>query len=132
MNNNKPQVMVWWALWAAFQTGIFFIYHFLRTPAEPAPDPSPVWLAGAVPFLLSVVVRWAVLPRVSNAQLAFQLFVAGIALAETSCFMGLFIFPAHRAPLFYLSAAGIFQFLPTFASRFCASATQPQQNSPQP
>jgi hypothetical protein len=120
MNNNKPQVMVWWALWAAFQTGIFLIYHFIRTPGEPPPDPSPVWLAGAVPFLLSVALRWLILPRVTNVQLALPVFVGGIALAEASCFLGLFIFPAHRAQLFYLSAVGIFQYIPTFASRFCS------------
>jgi hypothetical protein len=124
MDNNKPQVVVWWAMWAAFQAGIFFIYYFLRTPGELAPDSSPVWLAGAVPFLLSVVVRWAVLPRAANARLALPLFVVGIALAEASCFLGLFIFPAHRASLFYLSAAGIFQFIPTFASRVRSGALQ--------
>jgi hypothetical protein len=120
MNGTKAQLLVWWVLWASFQAGIFLIYHFIRTPDQPAPDPTPVWLAGAGPFVLSVAMRWLVLPRVASVQLAFPLFIVGISLAEATCFLGLFIFPAHRTQLFCLSAAGIFQFVPTFAARFFA------------
>ena len=48
------------------------------------------------------------------------MFVAGIAFAEASCFLGLFIFPAHQKELFILSALGILQFIPFFARRFYA------------
>jgi hypothetical protein len=119
-NQAKQPLIVWWILWAAFQIGIFFIYYFLRTPGEQAPSgvQSAVWLAGAVPMALSAVVRWFVLPRVQSGQRAFPLFIVGIALAEATCFMGLFIFPAHKQELFMISAAGIFQFIPFYASRY--------------
>jgi hypothetical protein len=119
-NQAKQPLIVWWILWAAFQSGIFFIYYYLRTPGGRGPSgaESAVWLAGAVPMFLSLVVRWVVLPRVQNGQIAFPLFIIGIALAEATCFMGLFIFPAQRLALFILSAAGIFQFIPIYAGRY--------------
>lgn len=71
-----------------------------------------------MPVVLSVVVRWLVLPRAVIPQLALPLFIVGIALAEATCFFGLFIFPEHKQALVLTSALGIFQFIPLFARRF--------------
>ena len=120
-NEAKQRLTVWWILWAAFQIGIFVIYHFLsRTSAQPQPPSaaSATWLAGFAPFFVSTIIRWGVLPRVARAQAAFPLFIIGIAMAEASCFLGLFIFPAHQQELFMLSVLGIFQFVPCFARRY--------------
>lgn len=70
------------------------------------------------PVFFSMVVRWIVLPRINQAQMGLAAFVIGIAFAESTCFMGLFIFPAHRSDLFILSMLGIIQFMPYFAGRF--------------
>jgi hypothetical protein len=120
-NQAKQQLLVWWVLWVAFLSGIFMIYHFLGStaaPSAPASSNSSTWLAGGVPFVISMIIRWGVLPRAWNAQTALALFVAGIAMAEMTCFLGLFLFPAHKQELFLVSVLGIFQFIPTFASRY--------------
>ncbi len=119
-NRAKQQLVVWWAIWGAFQAGIFAVYFLLTNHAHPAtatPD-SHLWLIGIIPLALSAVLRWGILPLMPNSQTALVVFLVGIALAETCCFLGIFIFPAHRLELFILSVIGIFQFIPLFASRF--------------
>ena len=120
-NEAKQRLTVWWILWATFQTGIFFIYHFLGSTAQrpqPTTAASTAWLVGVAPVALSAILRWLVLPRVQSAQAALPLFILGIVMAEATCFLGLFIFPAHKQELLILSAVGIFQFIPLFARRY--------------
>lgn len=120
-NESKQQWIVWWVLWAAILTGMFVIYHFLGGTAAPSRSPSLdslSWLAGLAPFVISSIIRWVVLPRIRNAQAALVLFIFGLAMSEATCFLGLFIFPAHKQALFALSVLGILQFVPSFARRF--------------
>src|SRR6478609_12061205 len=102
----NPQLLVWWTLWAAFQVGIFMIYFFLGkfSSGGAASAESITWLAAIAPVLFSAVIRWVILPRVAAATAALPLFIAGIALAEVTCFLGIFIFPPHKLELFILSA----------------------------
>jgi hypothetical protein len=121
MNNRpNPQLLVWWVLWAAFQVGIVFIYYFLGQSATQSQtnSDSSAWLAGLVPLAVSAAIRWLVLPRMNTAQPAFVTAIMGIALAEVCCFLGLFIFPAHKLELFVTSFIGILQFIPIYAARF--------------
>jgi hypothetical protein len=123
-NENKRQLVVWWFLWAALLSGIFTIYGFLGGSSGrsvPLPADSPLWLAGVAPFVASVIVRWVVLPRMPSAPKALPVFVVGMAIAESSCFLGLFLFPAHKLELFALSVVGILQFAPHFARRYFSS-----------
>ncbi|MDD5349562.1 MAG: hypothetical protein PHQ12_05065 [Chthoniobacteraceae bacterium] len=120
---SPPQpLLVWWVVWAAFFTGLCQIYYFLgvAAPAHPAYGPANalVAAAGLLPVAASIVIRWAVLPRLSDSRKAFVFFVVGIALAEASCFLGLFVFPAFKTPLFAFSLLGIAQFIPFFARRY--------------
>lgn len=115
-------MMVWWILWAAFQSGIVILYHNLSTAATGQPQSeslsSSVWYAALVPAAISAVIRWLVLPRIRIAQTALVVFIIGIATAEMTCFLGLFIFPAHQQELFQVSLLGIFQFLPYYVRRY--------------
>jgi len=119
---SSPQ-MVWWVLWIAFMVGIFQIYYFLGIVGgahhvpKPAPDPFIAAL-GLIPVGLSVLIRWGALPRIQNAQTALAFFVVGIAFAEASCFIGLFVFPAFKEAFFIFSVLGIAQFIPFFARRY--------------
>ena len=124
-DNRKAQLLVWWMLWLAFQTGGFFFYQFLGgsgSPATAEDSGSSLWAMGFVPFAASAIVRWIILPRLRSATTSLPLFVVGIALAETCCFLGLFIFPAHKQELFVLSVVGIAQFVPIFAGRYFSDA----------
>jgi hypothetical protein len=117
----KAQMTVWWVLWAAFQVGIFIIFHSLNATIQQSQTQlvaSSAWLAGLAPLTVSILIRWLVLPRIQNAQSALTLFVVGIATAESTCFLGLYIFPVHKQELFIASVLGIFQFIPYFAGRY--------------
>jgi hypothetical protein len=70
------------------------------------------------PFVISVLIRFLVMPRLKSIASALPVFIVGIAMAEMSCFLGLFIFPSHQRDLFILSAVGIFQFIPIYAQRY--------------
>lgn len=121
---RNPQLVVWWSMWAAFLFAIVCYYQFLGTaPAQSAPpgSNSSAWLASLAPLLLSVIIRWLVLPRISTARPALALFVIGIAFAEMCCFLGLFIFPAHKEALSVMSFIAVFQFMPFFASRYAGT-----------
>ncbi len=127
----KTGLVVWWVLWASFLVGIFAIFHFVSrsTSSSPAAGPrSAAWLVALLPIAASGIVRWVILPRVTTAQTAWPLFILGIAFAESTTFFGLFLFPAHRQGLFIISALGIAQFVPIFASRFYSG---PGQKPPQ-
>jgi hypothetical protein len=120
---EKQQLMVWWVLWAAFQGGIFMIYHFVGHP-DPAPSAAPEtgpWLAAIAPFAVSVLIRFLVMPRLKSIAVALPVFIVGIAMAEFSCFLGIFIFPSHQRDLFILSVIGIFQFIPIYARSYLKS-----------
>lgn len=123
-NENKQQLAVWWVLWAALLSGVFMIYRLIGgssgQPEQTQAD-SPLWLAGVAPFVVSVIARWVVLPRMPSAPKALPVFVIGMAIAESSCFLGLFLFPAHKLELFVLSVVGILQFAPHFARRYFSS-----------
>ncbi len=127
-NEAKQPLAIWWVSWAAFLGGVFAIYHFLDNaaaqPQAPSGD-SPIWLAGLAPFVVSTIIRWLVLPRARSVQAAFPLFILGIASAEAMCFLGLFIFPAHKQGLFVLSVLGMLQFVPYFARRYFTRDGQP-------
>lgn len=117
-------------MWAAFQGGIFILYHFLSNPTQlhkVVVSDFPMWGFGLAAFVISVIVRWIVLPRLQNAQLAFQAFVVGIAFAEATCFIGLFLSPAYKLELFTLSVLGIFQFIPFYARRFSAAGAKSRE-----
>ena len=108
---------MWWVVWAALMISVCINYIFLAR-TSPTGATSPGWPAALVPFFLGTVVRWAVLPRMENPQRAWAIFLVGMALEESLCFLGLFIFPARQLELAILSEIGMVQFIPVFAKRF--------------
>lgn len=102
-----------------FQIGIVVIYVFLHKPVPSFSANEPTfWQLGLLPALISGAIRWSLLPAFKSAEKALPFFIMGIALAEMSCFLGIFIFPSHQAQLFVASFVGIFQFIPTYFSRY--------------
>ena len=119
----KQQIFVMWILWASFLVGIFFFQAFLVPSGRnslPPGDAFP-WPIALVPFAVSAVVRWVVLPRVRHPQQGLVCMILGIAFAEATCFFGIFLVPSHQKALFFLSLLGVFQFIPVYARRFFRS-----------
>ncbi|MEA3208021.1 MAG: hypothetical protein QOE70_1078 [Chthoniobacter sp.] len=125
----QQERLVWWILWASFQIGIVFIYVFIgKTGSSTAANEPTFWPVGLFPVLISGVIRWSFLPTLKEGAKALPFFILGIALAEASCFLGIFIFPSHQTHLFVASALGIFQFIPFYFDRYFGSNSgQPDQ-----
>lgn len=111
--------MTWWAVWLAMQSGLFVFYFVLGNQPANAASANPAMLAvGVMQVLGSAIVRWGLLPRLTEAPKAFPLFVVGLALAEGACFSGIFLAPAYKQELFIASILGVGQFVPFFAAKF--------------
>lgn len=121
--SSPPQRMVWWALWAAFQLGIVVIYFFIGgSRTTPETEVSNYWVLGLLPALISGALRWSVLPMFTDATKAFPILLVGLALAEVTAFLGMFLFPAQQALLFGASVVGILQFIPVYFNRYFEAA----------
>jgi hypothetical protein len=121
---DRAQLFVWWIIWGAILSALIVIYLFLgRRPVEPAavgkvfPD-----LAGLIPLFVSIVIRWLVLPRYTDATRALPLFVVGLALAEACGILGIFLGGPYRDDLFVLGVLGVLQFAPLFVGKMTRPA----------
>ena len=119
------QKLVMWVLWGAFLVGVCVQYHFLHNTKPPAADVSKVWLAALAPVMISIVIRWNFLPRVTAPQPALVLMILGVALAESAMFIGMFVFPTHQFELFAAAFLGILQHAPVYAGQLFPPPPQP-------
>jgi hypothetical protein len=118
------QLMVPWVLWGAFMVGVMLMFHFLHNPKAPAADGSQQWLVALVPLLISLVIRWNVIPRVTAVTSGLVAMIVGIATAEMVLFLGIFIFPAHQFTLFLAALFGIAQHAPVYMAKLLDQPTQ--------
>jgi hypothetical protein len=72
-------------------------------------------LIGFVPLFVSIVIRWLVLPRATDPNRAFILFIGGVALAEACGLLGMFAGGPYRDSLFVLGVLGVTQYVPFYA-----------------
>lgn len=118
---------VWWILWAALLTGFVQVCYYALSVRRPPPPPLVAILAVLVAaglLLVSVAIRWLLLPRIPRAGVAFVFFLVGQALAEGCGYVGLFFGGAHGDVLVVGGALGLLQYAPLFLrkSRFRGAA----------
>ncbi len=119
--NKQPPLIIWWVLWGAMLCGVCAIYFTMShsvSANEKASMNSAFWMVAMIPFVISSILRWLVLTQIKTGQTALPFFIVGMALAESTCMMGLFVFSAHSTALFALSVLGIAQYVPYFAGSF--------------
>jgi hypothetical protein len=121
----RGRILVWWMIWFSLITGLCIIYYFLAQPiTSDAQATATVFdFIGLVPLFASVAIRWFVLPRCTNMQIAFVAFIAGISLAEGCGILAIFLGAAYRDEIFALGVLGIAQFVPFYAKRFAVMRT---------
>lgn len=116
----KARLLIWWIIWAATLTGLVLIYLLLvqGKPLPPASAENSLrCLIGFVPLFVSIVIRWLVLPRLTEPARAFVLFIAGVALAEACGLLGIFLGGPYRDSLFVLGVLGVTQYVPFYAKK---------------
>lgn len=128
-NSQAVQVLIWWILWGTILCGLVMIYFFLGR--RPSTQPAGTSAAAVIdyvaigPLVLSSVIRWLWFPRIMKMQQAFPIFIAGLALAESTGIMGIFL--SKEALIFtLLGALGIVQWMPLFAGKYQATEPQPR------
>jgi hypothetical protein len=118
-----PQKLVWWMLWFAFFQGVPLYRLFLvpkAAPGQPLPPDVIPWGLALLPVLASGILRWNVLPRLREKNHGLLCLVAGIALAEMTCLLAIFLARSHLDLLFAASGLGVLQWAPFYADRFLA------------
>lgn len=116
----RTRLLVWWVFWASTLTGLLLLYGFLvqGKPLPPVSTQDPLaGLVGVVPLFVSIVFRWLVLPRATEPNRAFVLFIIGVALAEACGILGIFLGGPYRDSLFVLGVLGVAQYVPFYAKR---------------
>ena len=116
----KARLLVWWVIWASVLSGLVLVYLLLvqGKPLPPASRENPFQgLVGLVPLFVSIVVRWLVLPRATDPNRAFVLFILGAALAEACGLLGIFLGGPYRDSLFVLGVLGVTQYVPFYAKK---------------
>jgi hypothetical protein len=112
-----PPVLVWWVIWLALLTNVPIMYLFLGSGVSASQVEGPIAYLRVLPFALSCIVRWLILPQIRSSKTAFPVFVIGLALAESSCFFGIFLFPDNKTDMLTMALVGLAQFAPVFARK---------------
>lgn len=119
---NRAKILVWWIIWGAILSGLVAIYFFigrdLPVPKDLPPEKLLTGLVGVIPLFVSVVIRWLVLPRYTDMNRAFVMFIIGLSLAEGCGILGIFLGGPYRDDLFLLGVFGIVQYIPIFAKNY--------------
>jgi hypothetical protein len=123
-SDTPPQPIIFWLIWTTILTGLFYILFFVGGGWPSGNNTASVSslllfmiLSGAV---ISTIIRWAVLPRINSIQSVFTTMIIGLALAEGTGILGIFLigsdFPETQRITFIASVAAILQYIPTYAS----------------
>ena len=129
----RQQQLIMWVLWFAFLNAIIMFRIFLVKPLPVGRLPSPdsfLWVFSLFPALLSGVIRWTILPRQQHVQQGLVCMILGLAFAEATSLIGIFLTPSHLNLLSCASFLAAFQFAPVWASRFFP-ADEPSSSKPQ-
>lgn len=122
----KPPHLVWWVIWFAVLNSLMLISFLLgRKSGAPVPAGSPsavVEFAGLVPLAVSVILRWAVVPRLGRAQAVLAVFILGLSLAEACGIIGRMLGRVHSKEMVTFGMLGILQWAPLFVARFYPAA----------
>ncbi|MFO1451838.1 MAG: hypothetical protein U1F61_26985 [Opitutaceae bacterium] len=116
-SSQASPLLVWWIIWFAISAGLVAISVTIEVRPAPPGNDALKYLPLA-PLMAATLVRWLVLPRFTRRARAFPLFVVGVALAEGSGLLGLFLVPESRNEYLLLSLLGLAQFVPVFATRY--------------
>ena len=122
MDGKTPKtvpVPAWWIAWFAIMASLATTY-FALSPDQSGETTGVLRYLPIFPLALSTVVRWIVLPRLTQSIRAFPVFIIGLALAEGSGLLGIFLVPELSLTYFVLAMLGLVQFIPLYAKGYDA------------
>jgi hypothetical protein len=122
--SGKASLLVWWILWFGILSGMltFRIVLAGQENDDAVEGQVNAWrYLAIVPLAISSLLRWLVLPRLQDRGNALVVYIAGLALAEGSGLLGLFLGGVLRESFFVLGVLGVLQWMPLFSRRFLPS-----------
>lgn len=114
-----------WIIWFAQLQAAFVFQFFLAdgfSKGENAADPMVfwLWLACLLPLVVATGIRWLVIPKVTQAAQQLVAMIVGLALAEVSVLMGIFLvapeYPQNQIGFLMVGVVSIIQFAPSYAT----------------
>jgi hypothetical protein len=117
MNASKSvPIAIWWFIWFSIIVALVTI-HAVLAPETGGNSTGAQRYLPIGPLVFSTLIRWFVLPRFSERRRAFPLFIAGLAMAEGTGLLGLFLVPGMETTYLVLSLMGIAQYIPVFVAK---------------
>jgi hypothetical protein len=123
-NQISGKVIVLWVLWVALCTSIVVYQVSLGGGILHGSNASPQGVHFPMPLVLiqiavASLIRWVIIPRVSEPHRLLVLLIVGLALSEAVGFYGIFLvsrdMPETKMAIFYLSLISALQFAPIYA-----------------
>lgn len=125
--SGKAPLLLWWILWFGILGGMLTFRIVLAGQENEADavegEVNALRYLAIGPLAISSLLRWLVLPRLQDRGKALVVYIAGLALAEGSGLLGLFLGGVLRESFFVLGVLGVMQWIPVFARRFSSSET---------
>lgn len=113
--------IILWTIWISLMTALPFYKIFLgagdRTDTHARPVDVVVLGLFLVPLLMSVAIRWLIIPAMKSYTAILPLFIAGVAVAESLVFYGKFLVPEFDTIFFFAAVLAMAQFVPVFKIR---------------
>jgi hypothetical protein len=120
---QAPTAVVFWMIWFSLFAGMFIILQFAGggwpsgTNSEPYLSHPLFWVpVGA--FSVSQMVRWFVLPRFTKPEAMLAPAIIGMAMAEGTMILALFVLPKEmvegRQILIIFGFLGVLTFVPVY------------------
>lgn len=129
MNNpkNQPQTpvsLVFWMIWFSIFVGLFILQFFVAggipKGANVGQAPTLLISIAAVLAVVSMAIRFVVIPKITSIEKLLPAMIVGLALAEGVGFIGMFAlgkeFPETRSALFIASVSAVLAFAPIYVN----------------
>ena len=105
-----------WIAWASMCVSQLLVY-FVIGEIKGIHSIEALRFFPVLPLLISSLLRWLILTRITSKTKALPIFLAGAALADACGIAGSILAPELRETYLVLSFMGLAQFIPPFALR---------------
>jgi len=120
-------IACWWLIWGCLlvQQVILHPWHWHGSWLNDNPSFTRLAFSGILsPLVMSVVLRWLILPTVSSTVVAFLVFVSGMMLAAMSGIIVTSLDVPYKQVTFILCVAGIVEYVPIRIGRAMNESNQ--------
>ena len=119
---RSPDQLIAWVLWGAILMGLFFLQFFIGggipTGNEMENPPTVMSLICIAGVAIGTLIRWLVIPKLSDKPKLLRAMVVGLALSQGSGLLQIFLlgkeYPDSQKLIFVLAVLGVVQFAPTY------------------